>query len=100
MAAARCPWRPRRSLVPTSHAPICTPPHGAWREHARVRGRCGHGTRRFRHGQFERQPRVCTRTPAHTPSTTRTQSLEPSLWAEGYETERLESFGSETEITA
>ena len=38
-------------------------------------------------------------TPAHTPSTTRTQSLEPSLWAEGYETERLEFLGSEAEMT-
>src|SRR5271166_1780748 len=41
----------------------------------------------------------CTRTPAHTSSTTRTQSLEPSLWPEGYETERLEFFASEAEIT-
>ena len=53
----------------------------------------------LRRGQFERQPRVCTPTPAHTSSTTRTQSLEPSLWAEGYDTERLEFFGSEAEIT-
>jgi hypothetical protein len=44
--------------------------------------------------------RGCVRTPAHTPSTTRTQSLEPSLWAERNETERLEFFGSEAEITA
>ena len=36
---------------------------------------------------------------AHSPATTRTQSLKPSLWAVGYETERLEVFGSDAEIT-
>src|SRR6476660_8734936 len=43
--------------------------------------------------------RGLVRTPAQTPSTTRTQSAEPSSWAGGYETERLGFFGSEAEMT-
>ena len=34
----------------------------------------------------------------HSPSATSTQSLKPSSWAGGYETGRLEVFGSEAEI--